>query len=200
MNTKTILFLSFLVFTYPLFSDEMEESFTAERNRNYSKAMESVESLLKSSPNDYFLNLRAGWLSLLKGEYAKSGNYYSKATLATPSSIEARMGHAKALRAQGLDKQADVVCKAILNIDPKNYYARSTIAYSAYISGDYKESEKMYLSITSDYPSDTEMQIGLGWSYLKQGKKAEAKKIFAFLNKIIPKEERVSSGVYYSNN
>ena len=84
--------------------------------------------------------------------------------------------------------------------DPKNYFARSTLAYANYVLANYAEAEKQYESLIVDYPADTEMQIGLGWSLLKQGNKAKAKTIFAALTKIIPKEERVSSGAYYANN
>ena len=42
---------------------------------------------------------------------------------------------------------------------------------------NYKDAEVYYESIVADYPADTEMQIGLGWSYLKQSNKAKAESV-----------------------
>jgi tetratricopeptide (TPR) repeat protein len=183
-----------------LFADAISDSYVFEYKKEYAKAFDVLEPASREDANDYFLQLRMGWLSLLKGDYTKSSSYYQKATLIHPNAIEPRIGYTRALLALGQYKQVEVACKTILKIDSKNYFARSNLAYTYYVLSNYSEAEKIYDSIVDDYPADTEMMIGLGWSFLKQNKKAKANDIFKVLLKIIPKEERVSSGAYYATH
>lgn len=198
MNRTWLLVI--LVFVTQIVSDPLTDTYTQEYKKEYAKALETMEELSKNNPNDYFLQLRTGCVALLKGDYTKSSQYYKKSIVLAPNAIEPRIGNVRALLALGNYKQVDVDCRTILKQDSKNYFARSTLAYANYVLANYKEAEKYYESITLDYPADTEMLIGLGWSQLKQGNKTKAKVVFAFLLKIIPNEERVSSGAYYANN
>lgn len=194
------LLFSFLLFSDFLNADAVSDSYVFEYKKEYVKAYDVLEPASKEAPNDYFLQLRMGWLALLKGDYTKSSSYYQKATLIYPNAIEPRIGYVRALLALGQYKQVEVACKTILKLDSKNYFARSNLAYTYYVLSNYSEAEKLYDSIVDDYPADTEMMIGLGWSYLKQNKKAKANTVFNVLLKIIPKEERVSSGAYYATH
>lgn len=195
---KLLLLLMFAIAT-DLFPDAITDSYLQEAKRDYVKALETMEGLSKDNPNDYFIQLRTGWIALVKGDFTKSASYYQKATLLAPNAIEPRLGNVRALLALGQYKQVDIACKTILKQDSKNYFARSTLAYTNYVLQNYKDAEVYYESIVADYPADTEMQIGLGWSYLKQGNKAKAKALFATLKKIIPNEERVISGASYAD-
>ena len=190
----------FLLIPSFLTADAISDSYVFEYKKEYNKAFEILEPASKENANDYFLQLRMGWLALLKGDYTKSSSFYQKATLIHPNAIEPRIGYVRALLALGQYKQAEVACKTILKLDSKNYFARSNLAYTYYVLSNYSEAEKIYDSIVDDYPADTEMMIGLGWSFLKQNKKAKANEIFSELLKIIPKEERVSSGAYYATH
>ncbi|TGL63059.1 hypothetical protein EHQ58_01005 [Leptospira ognonensis] len=192
--------LFFLFIPGLLSADAITDSYVFEYKKEYNKAYEILEPASKEDANDYFLQLRMGWLALLKGDYTKSSSFYQKATLIHPNAIEPRIGYVRALLALGQYKQAEVACKTILKLDSKNYFARSNLAYTYYVLSNYSEAEKIYDSIVDDYPADTEMMIGLGWSFLKQNKKAKANEIFSALIKIIPKEERVSSGAYYATH
>lgn len=196
---KKILLLFVFTITMPIMADTLIDSYTQEAKREYAKALETMESLSKDNPKDYFIQLRTGWVALIKGDFTKSASYYQKATLLEPNAIEPRLGNVRALLALGQYKQVDIACKTILKQDGKNYFARSTLAYTNYVLKNYKEAETYYKSIVADYPADTEMQIGLGWSYIQQGKKADAKALFASLKKVIPNEERVTSGASYAD-
>lgn len=197
---KKILIVCLILSGLQIIADPLADSYGQEAKREFAKALETMEGLSKDNPNEYFYQLRTGWVALIKGDFTKSASYYQKAALLAPNAIEPRLGNVRALLAMGKYKDVDVACKTILKLDPKNYFARSTLAYANYVLANYAEAEKQYESLIVDYPADTEMQIGLGWSLLKQGNKAKAKTIFAALTKIIPKEERVSSGAYYANN
>ncbi len=196
---KRLLLLCLFAIAIEIMGDPVTDSYTQEAKREYAKALETMEGLSKDNPNDYFIQLRTGWVALIKGDFTKSASYYQKAILLKPDAIEPRLGNVRALLALGQYKQVDIACKTILNKDGKNYFARSTLAYTNYVLANYPEAEKYYDSIIADYPADTEMQIGLGWSYLKQGNKSKAKNVFAYLKKIIPNEERVTSGASYAD-
>ncbi len=184
----------------PLSADALSDSYLFESKGEYNKAFNALEPKSLESSNDYFIQLRMGWLALLKADYPKSSSFYQKATLLAPNAIEPRIGNVRALLALGQYKQVEVACKTILKQDSKNYFARSSLAYTYYVLSNFSEAEKYYDSIVDDYPADTEMLIGLGWSLLKQNKKDKAKEVFDKLIKIIPKEERVSSGAYYATH
>jgi tetratricopeptide (TPR) repeat protein len=196
---KKLLLLFVFAMATEILSDSIVDSYTQEAKRDYAKALDTMEGLSKENPNDYFIQLRTGWIALVKGDYTKSASYYQKATLLAPNAIEPRLGNVRALLAQGQYKQVDVACKTILKLDSKNYFARSTLAYTNYVLQNYLDAKGYYESIVADYPADTEMQIGLGWSYLKLGEKGKAKSVFALLKKVIPNEERVTSGASYAD-
>lgn len=195
-----ILCIFIISFSTFLTADPISDSFILEGKGEYIKAYDALEPSSRESVNDYFIQLRMGWLALLKGDYTKSSSFYQKATLIYPNALEPRIGYVRALLALGQYKQVEVACKTILKFDSKNYFARSTLAYTYYVLSNYSEAEKIYDSIVDDYPADTEMSIGLGWSFLKQNKKQKANEVFTKLLKIIPKEERVSSGAYYATH
>jgi tetratricopeptide (TPR) repeat protein len=196
---KRLLLLCLFTIAIEIMPNTLIDSYTQEAKREYAKALETMESLSKDNPSDYFIQLRTGWVALIKGDFTKSASYYQKAILLAPNAIEPRLGNVRALLALGQYKQVDIACKTILKQDSKNYFARSTLAYTNYVLKNYKDAETYYESIVADYPADTEMQIGLGWSYIQQGKKAEAKAKFASLKKVIPNEERVTSGASYAD-
>ena len=201
VETLMKLILTFILFLgYNLYSSDLIDSYKYENKRDYSNALASMEKVIKDYPNDYYYWLRSGWLAYIKGQYTKSNSYYQKASLLEKNSIEPRLGQIKALLALGQYKQSDVIAKTVLKLDSKNYYARSSIAFGNYSSGNFKEAIKFYQSILSDYPSDFEMQIGLGWAYLKDNNKKMSKQVFEKLILHGSIDERASSGLYYSNN
>ncbi|HMV81202.1 MAG TPA: tetratricopeptide repeat protein [Leptospiraceae bacterium] len=198
MKKIKIFAAAFCLSAFGLSADGLSDSYTFEAKKDYAKALESMEGMARDNAGDYFVQLRTAWLALIRGEFAKSSGYYQKATLIAPNAIEPRLGQIRALMGLGQYKQSEIAIKALLKLDSKNYYARSSLAYGYYASGSYAEAEKVYEGIVNDYPADTEMQIGLGWSLLKSGKKPRAKEIFTKLIKIVPYEERVTSGLHYS--
>ena len=80
-------------------------------------------------------------------------------------------------------------------MDSKNYIARSRIAYSLYLSGQFRGAEKYYIAIVHDYPTDVEMLIGLGWTYLRRGKKRSAREVFERARNIQPDNARIQKGL-----
>ncbi|MDX1959946.1 MAG: tetratricopeptide repeat protein [Leptospiraceae bacterium] len=198
---KTFLqFLTIFLFTITIIKpDELLDSYNLEAKGKYADSLAIMEKLGKSEPSEYLFQLRSGWLSLYTGEYSKSIEYYKKAQVLSPDAIEPKQGMIRAYTGLGNTKQVETVARTILKQDPKNYIGRTNLAYSLYQLGSYKEARKIYESVLSDYPSDLEMILGLGWSYLKEGDKQKSKDAFNRALKISPQNPRAQEGLWYTS-
>ncbi len=191
-------YILFLVFSISIFSDDLYDSYILESKGKYADALQLVEKLSKSESNEYLYQIRSAWLSYLNAEYTKSIEYYKKAQILTPDSIEPKLGLIKVYTALGQTKNVESTCKTILKQDPKNYIARTNLAYSIYQLGNFKDARKIYESVLVDYPADLEMILGLGWSYLKEGEKQKSKESFNRALKISPQNPRAQEGLWYA--
>lgn len=64
------------------------ESYTLEKQQNYLTAMRALQPVLSAYPTGYTINFRMGWLSYCNGNYADALQYYKKALVTYPASIE----------------------------------------------------------------------------------------------------------------
>ncbi len=190
---KQICFLFLVVWSISLYPEEIQpfiESYSWESKGDWEKA--TYPLLSKSDlKNDYFANLRLGYINLLLYKGKEAIQFYQKASILEPTSIESKLGLMKAYQMQ---EQRDLVkqtCQTILKLDPKNYTARSSLAYAYFLDKSYGLSESTYLQIVKDYPADSEMLIGLALSQLYQGKKKEAKYTYEKAIIIVPYDGRL---------
>jgi Flp pilus assembly protein TadD len=154
-----------------------------------------MERLIDENSQSYFYQLRAGWLAYMAGNMSKSVDHYQKAIALRPESIEARIGQMLPLTSLGKYEQVETVAFSTLKLDQHNYTAKSRLAYSLYLSGRFKEAEKYYAELVTQYPSDTTMITGLAWSRLKQGKKKSALEAFYQAREILPGNQQVEEGI-----
>ena len=195
--TLKMIFLSYFAW-FPIFADDIKESYTQEYKGNYEASYKIMENLINEKPNDYLYQYRAGWVSYMAGKFAQSVSHYTKASVIDAASLEPRIGQLKPLMALGKFREVETVCKSILQLDAKNYTARTTLAYSLYISGDFQSALKYYTEVLKDFPTDIEMLLGVGWSNFKIGKKDKALEAFLKAEKINPWNERVQEGLKYT--
>ncbi len=195
MKKITLATLCGLCMAAALSATPVQDSYTLEGERNFAKALELMEGLAASEPRNYLAHLRAGWLAYLSGQYVKSEVFYRKALVIAPDSIEPRMGLMLPLMALGRYVEAETAGRSGMEKDPKNYTIRSRLAQIYYLSGQFAASEKMYGELSTDYPSDGEMLLGLGWAQLKQGKKPQAKETFGRAGQVLPGNPRVTEGL-----
>lgn len=179
-------------------ADALKDSYTQEYNGNYEASYKLMESLVNDKPNDYLYQYRSGWVAYLAGKFSQSLVHYSRAIVIDQSSLEPRIAQFKPLMALGKFREVETMCKSILQLDPKNYSAKSTLAYSLYVSGDFQNALKYYTEVLKDYPTDIEMLLGAGWSHLKLGKKDKATEIFQRAERINPWNDRVIEGLKFS--
>lgn len=178
-------------------ADDLLDSYSLEYQGKYSDALVLVEKLGKAESTEYLYQLRAGWLCLLTNDYDKSLEYYRKAQALAPDSIEPKLGMIKAHLGLLQYKEVESVSKSIIKHDPKHYLARTYLAYSLYENKSYVDARKVYESVLTDYPSDVEMLLGVGWSYLKEGNKKKSKEFFSRALKFSPQNPRAQEGLWY---
>ena len=91
--------------------------------------------------------------------------------------------------------EAEATCRKVLDDAPGNYLALSRLSYVLYSAGRYADAEAAYQMVVHQYPADMEMQGGLGWSQLKQGKADQAKKTFEWVLKTSPDYSSAAEGL-----
>ncbi len=155
-----------------------ESSFAHEATGNIERSLEEVRSILIVNPNHYIANYRAAWLFCLKGHHTESIKFYRRASQLKPRAIEPRMAMMLPLMASKQWSAAEALGRDVLKKSPLNYLAGSRLAYIYFSQGRYKKAEQQYQKVLDDYPSELEMMLGLGWTYLKQGRKPESRAMF----------------------
>ena len=204
-NTILLTALSFsLVLLAPLaparadndrVAELFESSFAHEATGDVGRALNDVLLILRLDAAHYIGTLRAGWLYYSKGRYSDAVKMYDKASELAPKAIEPRLGVMLPLMAAKKWDRAEQVGTAILKGAPRNYLALSRLAYVAFSQGRYKIAAERYQAVLADHPSDLEMMLGLGWTFLKQGRKAEARKMFEMVLSIRRQNVNAKAGL-----
>jgi tetratricopeptide (TPR) repeat protein len=132
-NLIKISFKLIIIFSINLNADALKESYSLEYKGDYEGSYKFMESLISEKPNEYLYQYRAGWVSYMAGKFSQSVSHYSKAIVSEQSSLEPRLGQLKPLLALGKFREVEAVCKSIIQLDSKNYTARTTLAYSLYV-------------------------------------------------------------------
>jgi len=194
-----IIFFSFLsLFAVnaqndPIVQSAFYESYKAEAAENYSLGISSLKGVYKA--DDYPINVRLGWLSLLSKQYTESVSYYDRAIKLKPYAIEARFGMIKALNAlESWDKVKDQY-DAILKIDPQNTTSLYWLGVLLYNRKDYDNAAKNFEKIVNLYPMDYGSVIMLAWTRLYQGKKSDAMVLFNHALLLSPNDASATSGL-----
>ena len=152
------------------------KSYEFEKSGNYTAALRELNNVYKS--DDYFTNIRLGWLYYLSKQYAQSVKFYEKAISLKPYAIEAKFGLIKPLSATEKWDRVKTNYTEILKIDPQNTLANYWLGVIYYNRKEYANANKLFEKVANLYPLDYDATIMLGWTKLKQGKTAEAKVLF----------------------
>jgi tetratricopeptide (TPR) repeat protein len=152
------------------------DSYAAEYNKKYADA---VAVLMKAySEKGYEVNLRLGWLHYVNGNYTVSQQYYEKAVVLKPYSVEARLGLAKPLAALESSDRLLKNYEDLLKIDPQNSTANYWSGVIHYNRKKYEAAARHFERIVNLYPFDYDGNHMLGWTYLNLGRNAEAGILF----------------------
>lgn len=155
-----------------------EISFAFESQGNYPAAVNSAMTIVNKNAKNYTAHLRVGWLYYLEGLYKESVAFYKKAESLAPAAIEPLEGELLPLMAMKDWSGAEKIALEIRKSDPGNYRAGSRLAYILFSQARYSDAVKMYDEVLKRYPSDLDMKLGLGWTYLRMGNNKKAAEYF----------------------
>ena len=172
-----------------------ESSFAHEAIGDTRAALKDVLAILELDPSHYLGTLRAGWLYYSRGGYAQAVDYYRAAAQLRPEAIEPLVGMMLPLMAAKRWSDAAAAGQKVLRTAPRNYLAARRLAFVYFSQGKYDKATRTYRAVLRDYPSDTEMMLGLGWTLLRQEKKAEARAQFGAVLEIRRKNANALAGL-----
>ncbi len=151
-------------------------SYESEQAKKYSQVVNDLKPIYKS--NEYFVNIRMGWLYYLAKQYSESIKYYNIAISIKPYAIEARFGSVKPLSAIQSWNSVQAQYLQILKIDPLNTVANYWLGVIYYNRKEFSSALKLFEKIVNLYPLDYDSINMLAWSKLNLGKLSEAKVLF----------------------
>ncbi|MDD2996096.1 MAG: tetratricopeptide repeat protein [Bacteroidia bacterium] len=175
------------------YQSAMHRSYEFEQAKNYTNAIREVKSIYKT--DDYFANLRLGWLYYLAKNYNESVKLYEKAITLKPYAIEARFGCIKPLSAQENWEKVKLQYLSVLKIDPQNTVANYWLGVIYYNRKDYKNANKLFEKVVNLYPLDYDSVIMLAWTKLQLGKSNEAKVLFNHALTLRPNDKSAMEGL-----
>jgi len=163
------------------------ESYVAEEQRNYSIAIGKLMPLLKTSPNDYFLNLRLGWLFFQSQKYKNAINHYEAAAKVEPASVEPGLGLSAVLMTISDYPEAIAACKEILRRDPLNYMGRQRLIKAYLGQKDFANAAREAEAALKTYPTDAIFLEQRGYALTQSGQTDQARQVLATLLLVNPK-------------
>jgi tetratricopeptide (TPR) repeat protein len=173
---------------------ELVESYKLQTS-DIAASIKAMHKVVETSPNTYFPRLRLGYLSSLAGDPVAALAAYRAAAKLAPGAVEPLLGVQLALVTLAKWDEAETVAKQILAIDSANYLARSRLAWTRYKKKDFRGAAEVYAAILVQYPADTEMRNGLGWSLLALGRKEDAAAAFREVLAMVPKQANATDGL-----
>jgi tetratricopeptide (TPR) repeat protein len=123
---KKIAILITLLININLYAINTKEiyknSYKLEAIGKYDKAIDVLSPILKSTPNDYTINLRVGYLFSMSGHYNSSIKYYKNASMIAPSAINPKLAMANINLILENYSNAEMIAFEILKMDYYNFY------------------------------------------------------------------------------
>lgn len=150
------------------------ESYRLETNGDYAKAIGVLEAV---KTNDYFFNLRLGWLYYLKTEYKTAVKLYQSAQSAKPRAVEARIGLMNCYYYSKEYTKTASAARDLQEFDPSNYSAMLYLVLVDMAHKDYSTAEVRANEALKMYPIDLNLNLDLAYIYLSQGRTDEARTV-----------------------
>lgn len=179
--------------TNSLINKAFANSYNYEYKYNYPLSIAEITNVYQEA--SYEMNARLGWLQYLAKNYTTSAKYYEKAIALKPNAVEPKLGYVKPLAAL---ESWDIVLKqyeAILKIDDQNTTANYYVGMIQYNRKSYELASKYFEKVITLFPFDYSSSLMLAWSYLNQGKTAEAKNMFFKTLLIMPDDVSANEGL-----
>lgn len=173
--------------------DAFTLSYTYEDSKEYSKAITEILGVYNAA--SYEVNIRLGWLYYENGSYTTSAQYYAKAIVLMPYSIEARLGYVKPQKALGNWDLVKAAYESILKIEPMNSYANYNLGLIYYNNKNYLTAYTYLETVANLYPFDYDITVLFAWTNFQLGKLREAKILFTKVLLISPGDDSATEGL-----
>lgn len=141
------------------------ESYTLEKNSDYTGAMDAIRPFIEKPSTAEFTFIRLAWLAYLNAEYNQSTIYYKKALSLNNQSIEALIGLLAPLAAQNRWKETSVLIEKIFQTSPWNYQAHLFLLRLESREAKWDVIQKHTKLLIKKYPSSADPWIFLGRAY-----------------------------------
>lgn len=174
---KLGLLVLILLFSHPLQAtdDAWVRSYNLEASGQYLAAADSLEAILKRTPNHEMALLRSGWLYYLAGNYSSAIKYYQSALKANKHSVDARLGMTLPLMAQARWREAAAHARTVIDESKWHYYANLRLLICEEGLKQWEVMRKHAEQLTERYPSDAGFYVYLARAQINLGKAAQAK-------------------------
>ncbi len=168
-------------------------SYNYEKNGDYKNA---ISSILKVYDKDnYFINLRLGWLYYLSADYNSSKKYYESAKNICGSCSDAQLGLTLPLSMQNNWSEIVNIYKQILKKDSQNYSANLKLGQYYFNNRDYANAKIHFDKIATSLPADYENTLYLAWTFYYLGDFTEAKENFLVIEMLSPNDPSALEGL-----
>jgi tetratricopeptide (TPR) repeat protein len=173
------------------------DSYTAEKNKDYKKAIASLTKVY--AEDGYEINLRLGWLNYISGQLAVSVQYYQKAIALKPYAIEPKLGLTYPLGMQNKVDELIALYNRVLETDPQNTTANYRLGYIYYNKGQYEKAGTYLEKVINLYPFDYDSLLLLAWNNLRLQKVKEARVLFQKVLMYNPGDASATEGLRLLN-
>ncbi len=145
-----------------------------EQAGEYEKAREICRQILIYD-SSYDVHIRLGWLNYNCGDLDAAGEHYAVAAEKCGECADPLLGlQLVAIGSENWEEALRAGDKA-LALDSKNYWAVSRKALAYYMLGRYASARAQYLKALDISPDEPEMLLGLGFTRILQGARAEGR-------------------------
>lgn len=167
----------------------------AEAGSDYAGAIQALDRLGTAGQSDYYAQVRLGWLRYRAQQWKESLAHYRKAAQIAPQALEPLLGLMLVQMAAGQNEEALRTGQTILARDPNHYTALSRTAWIFYLKGNFRRAITIYRRLTTLYPCDIEMLLGLGYALLRDGDGRGAADCFQRALLLDPDNSRAKDGL-----
>jgi len=129
------------------------------------------------------------------GDDARAVEWFNKALALQPDLVDAQALLGMVYMVEGKYQQCIEQARKILSSDPNNLGGLTAIGYAELMSGDYSRAEEYFAKARAIDPVYGN-SVALGYVYLKTGRQAEARKVFA--QNLERDEKELAQGNEYS--
>lgn len=188
--------LVFAELEYQTIKEAYYHSYRYEKSENYIDAIKTLQVVYQHYPSAYTVNLRLGYLHLLRGKYSNASQHYLNALKTSESAINPKLGLMQIALLQQKYNDAETLGFKIIKQDMNNYHGNLKLSTALIANKKYENAESIILKILALYPEDISFLEQYAYWHSSQGLYEAASNIYS--NILILDPENVNANYYFS--